>query len=86
MTGWRIGWLATPTELTTAVAALQSHTASAPSSVSQRAALGARPRTLPGTGRRRVGGVGPGPVGDRAPEPCRSAGRGGHLEWSVRRR
>ncbi len=41
MTGWRIGWLAAPTELTTAVAALQSHTASAPSSISQRAALGA---------------------------------------------
>ncbi|GAA3034145.1 pyridoxal phosphate-dependent aminotransferase [Kitasatospora albolonga] len=41
MTGWRIGWLAATTPVAAAVAALQSHTASAPSSVSQRAALGA---------------------------------------------
>ncbi|MFD0367778.1 pyridoxal phosphate-dependent aminotransferase [Streptomyces sp. NPDC127114] len=41
MTGWRIGWLAAPAELASAVTALQSHTASAPSSVSQRAAVGA---------------------------------------------
>ncbi|MFI8514021.1 pyridoxal phosphate-dependent aminotransferase [Streptomyces sp. NPDC085460] len=41
MTGWRIGWLAAPAELASAVVALQSHTASAPSSVAQRAALGA---------------------------------------------
>ncbi|MFI8767402.1 pyridoxal phosphate-dependent aminotransferase [Streptomyces sp. NPDC053792] len=41
MTGWRIGWLAGPAALASAVTALQSHTASAPSSVAQRAALGA---------------------------------------------
>ncbi|MFB7943064.1 pyridoxal phosphate-dependent aminotransferase [Streptomyces sp. NPDC056049] len=41
MTGWRIGWLAAPSELTSTVTALQSHTASAPSSIAQRAALGA---------------------------------------------
>ncbi len=41
MTGWRIGWLAAPRHLARAVAAIQSHTASAPSSISQRAALGA---------------------------------------------
>lgn len=41
MTGWRIGWLAAPVELASTVTALQSHTASAPSSVAQRAALGA---------------------------------------------
>ncbi|MFF6885474.1 pyridoxal phosphate-dependent aminotransferase [Streptomyces sp. NPDC012421] len=41
MTGWRIGWLAGPTALVSAVTALQSHTASAPSSIAQRAALGA---------------------------------------------
>ncbi|MFD5766207.1 pyridoxal phosphate-dependent aminotransferase [Streptomyces sp. NPDC127049] len=41
MTGWRIGWLAAPSELAATVTALQSHTASAPSSIAQRAALGA---------------------------------------------
>ena len=41
MTGWRIGWLAGPRHLARAVTAIQSHTASAPSSISQRAALGA---------------------------------------------
>ncbi|MFF8604611.1 pyridoxal phosphate-dependent aminotransferase [Streptomyces sp. NPDC015346] len=41
MTGWRIGWIAAPAHVAKAVAAVQSHTASAPSSVSQRAALGA---------------------------------------------
>lgn len=41
MTGWRIGWLAAPRHIALAVSAVQSHTASAPSSISQRAALGA---------------------------------------------
>ncbi len=41
MTGWRIGWTAAPVEVAKAIAAVQSHTASAPSSISQRAALGA---------------------------------------------
>ncbi|MFF9339695.1 MULTISPECIES: pyridoxal phosphate-dependent aminotransferase [unclassified Streptomyces] len=41
MTGWRIGWLAAPAGLASTVTALQSHTASAPSSIAQRAALGA---------------------------------------------
>ncbi|MFB7579334.1 pyridoxal phosphate-dependent aminotransferase [Streptomyces hydrogenans] len=41
MTGWRIGWLAASAELASTVTALQSHTASAPSSIAQRAALGA---------------------------------------------
>ncbi|WP_329212372.1 pyridoxal phosphate-dependent aminotransferase [Streptomyces sp. NBC_01708] len=41
MTGWRIGWIAAPAHVSRAMAAIQSHTASAPSSVSQRAAHGA---------------------------------------------
>lgn len=41
MTGWRIGYLAGPAELARAATAVQGHTASAPSSVSQRAALAA---------------------------------------------
>ncbi|WP_405009842.1 pyridoxal phosphate-dependent aminotransferase [Kitasatospora sp. NBC_01539] len=41
MTGWRIGWAAAPAPVADAVTALQSHTSSAPSSISQHAALGA---------------------------------------------
>ncbi|WP_371616342.1 pyridoxal phosphate-dependent aminotransferase [Streptomyces sp. NBC_00454] len=41
MTGWRIGWVAGPTPVARAITALQSHTASAPSSIAQKAALGA---------------------------------------------
>ncbi|WP_330296876.1 pyridoxal phosphate-dependent aminotransferase [Streptomyces sp. NBC_00503] len=41
MTGWRIGWVAAPTPVAAAITAIQSHTASAPSSISQKAALGA---------------------------------------------
>lgn len=41
MTGWRIGWVAAPVPVSAAVTAIQSHTASAPSSISQRAALAA---------------------------------------------
>lgn len=41
MTGWRIGWVAAPTPVAEAITAIQSHTASAPSSISQKAALGA---------------------------------------------
>ncbi|MFI1062833.1 pyridoxal phosphate-dependent aminotransferase [Streptomyces spororaveus] len=41
MTGWRIGWIAGPAPVAQAVTALQSHTASAPSSIAQKAALGA---------------------------------------------
>jgi len=41
MTGWRIGWAAAPAPVSAAVTAIQSHTASAPSSISQRAALAA---------------------------------------------
>lgn len=41
MTGWRIGWVAAPTPVAQAITAIQSHTASAPSSISQKAALGA---------------------------------------------
>ncbi|MFZ3498237.1 pyridoxal phosphate-dependent aminotransferase [Streptomyces sp. 5.8] len=41
MTGWRIGWVAAPTPVAQAITALQSHTASAPSSIAQKAALGA---------------------------------------------
>lgn len=41
MTGWRIGWVAAPAQVAQAITAIQSHTASAPSSISQRAALGA---------------------------------------------
>lgn len=41
MTGWRVGWSVAPTELTQAMAAIQSHTTSHPSSISQKAALAA---------------------------------------------
>ncbi|WP_328449954.1 pyridoxal phosphate-dependent aminotransferase [Streptomyces sp. NBC_00386] len=41
MTGWRIGWIAAPTPVAQAITAIQSHTASAPSSISQKAAHGA---------------------------------------------
>lgn len=41
MTGWRIGWAAAPRPIAAALSAAQSHTSSAPSSISQRAALGA---------------------------------------------
>lgn len=41
MTGWRIGWVAAPAPVAAAITAIQSHTASAPSSISQKAALGA---------------------------------------------
>ncbi|MFJ3962862.1 pyridoxal phosphate-dependent aminotransferase [Streptomyces sp. NPDC090036] len=41
MTGWRIGWVAGPASVAQAVTALQSHTASAPSSIAQKAAFGA---------------------------------------------
>jgi aspartate aminotransferase len=41
MTGWRIGWTATPQPIANSISAIQSHTASAPSSISQKAALGA---------------------------------------------
>ncbi|MBN1449033.1 MAG: pyridoxal phosphate-dependent aminotransferase [Bacteroidetes bacterium] len=39
MTGWRIGWAAAPQEIVSAMAKVQSHATSNPSSVSQRAAL-----------------------------------------------
>ncbi|MBR9975643.1 MAG: aminotransferase class I/II-fold pyridoxal phosphate-dependent enzyme [Bacteroidetes bacterium] len=39
MTGWRIGWAAAPKDITAAMAKVQSHATSNPSSVSQRAAL-----------------------------------------------
>ncbi|GBC75978.1 Aspartate aminotransferase [bacterium HR07] len=41
MTGWRIGWSVAPKELTQAMAAVQSHTTSHPSSISQKAAVAA---------------------------------------------
>lgn len=41
MTGWRLGWSVAPKEITKAMAAIQSHTTSHPSSISQRAALAA---------------------------------------------
>jgi aspartate aminotransferase len=41
MTGWRIGYLAAPTEIAQAVDTLQSHATSNPSSISQKAALAA---------------------------------------------
>ncbi len=41
MTGWRVGWSVAPVELTQAMAALQSHATSHPSSISQWAALAA---------------------------------------------
>ena len=41
MTGWRIGYAAGPIEMMKAVANLQSHAASNPSSISQKAALAA---------------------------------------------
>jgi len=41
MTGWRIGYLAAPTPIAKAVASLQSHSTSNPTSISQKAALAA---------------------------------------------
>ncbi len=41
MTGWRLGWSAAPKELTQAMAAIQSHLTSHPTSISQKAALAA---------------------------------------------
>lgn len=41
MTGWRLGWSVASKELTRVMAAIQSHTTSHPSSISQRAALAA---------------------------------------------
>ncbi|MEM3400313.1 MAG: pyridoxal phosphate-dependent aminotransferase [Candidatus Micrarchaeia archaeon] len=41
MTGWRIGYTASPLEVANAMANLQSHSTSAPSSISQKAALAA---------------------------------------------
>lgn len=41
MTGWRIGYAAGPAEIMEAIASLQSHAASNPSSISQRATLAA---------------------------------------------
>jgi aspartate aminotransferase len=41
MTGWRIGYAAGPADIMKAVANLQSHAASNPSSISQKAALAA---------------------------------------------
>jgi aspartate aminotransferase len=41
MTGWRIGWSIAPVAVTRAMIALQSHTTSNPSSISQHAALAA---------------------------------------------
>jgi aspartate aminotransferase len=41
MTGWRLGWSIAPKELTQAMAAIQSHLTSHPTSISQKAALAA---------------------------------------------
>lgn len=41
MTGWRVGWSVAPKELTHAMATIQSHTTSHPTSISQKAALAA---------------------------------------------
>lgn len=41
MTGWRVGYVAAPKHLVTAMTSFQSHTTSNPSSISQRAAIGA---------------------------------------------
>ncbi len=41
MTGWRLGWSVAPKELTQAMAAIQSHLTSHPTSISQKAALAA---------------------------------------------
>ncbi|MFO7951537.1 MAG: pyridoxal phosphate-dependent aminotransferase [Bacillota bacterium] len=41
MTGWRIGYTASPPEIARAIAALQSHTTSNPNSIAQKAAVGA---------------------------------------------
>lgn len=41
MTGWRLGWAVAPQELTQAMARLQSHSTSHPTSISQKAALAA---------------------------------------------
>ena len=41
MTGWRVGYVAAPKHLVSAMSSFQSHTTSNPSSISQKAALGA---------------------------------------------
>jgi len=41
MTGWRVGWMISPPDVTEAAANLQSHATSNVSNVSQRAALAA---------------------------------------------
>ncbi len=41
MTGWRLGWSVAPKELTRAMAIIQGHTTSHPTSISQKAALAA---------------------------------------------
>lgn len=41
MTGWRLGWSVGPTEITKAMATIQSHLTSHPSSISQKAAVAA---------------------------------------------
>ncbi len=41
MTGWRVGYVAAPKHLVNAMSSFQSHTTSNPSSISQKAALGA---------------------------------------------
>lgn len=41
MTGWRVGWLVAPAEVTSAVVRFQSHTLSHPSNIAQAAALAA---------------------------------------------
>lgn len=41
MTGWRVGWLVAPAEVTSAVIRFQSHTLSHPSNIAQAAALAA---------------------------------------------
>ena len=46
--GWRIDWIAAPEPVAEAIAAVQSHTASALSSISQRAALGVLEADLSG--------------------------------------
>ncbi len=51
MTGWRIGYLAAPKLLSSAIADLQSHTTSNPSSIAQYAALAALNRELPEVGK-----------------------------------
>ena len=47
MTGWRIGYLAAPKSLASAIADVQSHTTSNPSSIAQYAALASLRETIP---------------------------------------